>query len=92
MADMADIYGRHRKVSVWPALIGLITAGPAGADGSVQEGREAHTKVTGEAPQSERDVVPARGGLQQRRALPYGQWHALIDCYGQHRRPVARSN
>ena len=22
----------------------------------------------------------------------YGQWHALIDCYGRHRRPVARSN
>ena len=21
-----------------------------------------------------------------------GQWHALIDCYGRHRRPVARSN
>ena len=21
-----------------------------------------------------------------------GQWHALIDCYGQHRRLVARSN
>ena len=21
-----------------------------------------------------------------------GQWHALIDCYSQHRRPVARSN
>ena len=22
----------------------------------------------------------------------FGQWHALIDCYGRHRRPVARSN
>ena len=21
-----------------------------------------------------------------------GQWHALTDCYGRHRRPVARSN
>ena len=21
-----------------------------------------------------------------------GQWHALIGCYGRHRRPVARSN
>ena len=21
-----------------------------------------------------------------------GQWHALIDCYGQHRRPAARSD
>ena len=23
---------------------------------------------------------------------PQTQWHALIDCYGQHRRPVARSS
>ena len=25
-------------------------------------------------------------------SIPLGQWHALISCYGRHRRPVARSN
>ena len=25
-------------------------------------------------------------------AYGHGRWHALIDCYGQHRRPVTHSN
>ena len=36
-------------------------------------------------------VVPASGTLSSTvMANTAGQWHALIDCYGQHRRPVAR--
>ena len=105
---LIDCYGRHRRqvarsnFLLWPTpqardagTAKAVSAPTAAADGEKGAAAKARVVAPPKAlPPLLKELVLFKDppALHIYDVVEHGQMHALIGCYGRHRRPVARSN